>query len=97
MAEFGGHPFYSCRNCLNPLAFQDDLLSKAFKLIEQWKEHLQPAKEKMPIRLDNLEILDLSDNKLNNSILSSAAAFTSLRELYLDDNGLEGIIDVTGN
>ncbi|KAL5736821.1 hypothetical protein ACOSP7_031275 [Xanthoceras sorbifolium] len=43
MAEFGGHPFYSCRNCLNPLAFQDDLLSKAFKLIEQWKEHLQPC------------------------------------------------------
>ncbi|KAL5805178.1 hypothetical protein ACOSQ3_031993 [Xanthoceras sorbifolium] len=32
MAEFGGHPFYDCRNCLNPLAFQDDhLLSKAYK------------------------------------------------------------------
>ncbi|KAK0593660.1 hypothetical protein LWI29_026648 [Acer saccharum] len=33
MAEFGGNPFYSCRNCLNPLAFQDDLLSKAFKAV----------------------------------------------------------------
>ncbi|KAL5800863.1 hypothetical protein ACOSQ3_032495 [Xanthoceras sorbifolium] len=21
MAELGGHPFYNCRNCLNPLAF----------------------------------------------------------------------------
>lgn len=27
----GGHPFYSCRNCLNPLAFQDDLLSRSYK------------------------------------------------------------------
>ncbi|KAL5736967.1 hypothetical protein ACOSP7_031432 [Xanthoceras sorbifolium] len=23
MAEFGGQPFYSCRNCSTPLAFQD--------------------------------------------------------------------------
>ncbi|KAL5743613.1 hypothetical protein ACOSQ2_026729 [Xanthoceras sorbifolium] len=30
MAEFGGQPFYSCRNCSTPLAFQDDLLSTSF-------------------------------------------------------------------
>ncbi|KAL5799409.1 hypothetical protein ACOSQ4_032293 [Xanthoceras sorbifolium] len=35
MAEFGGHPFYKCRNCLNPLAF-----SKAFKLIEREEKQL---------------------------------------------------------
>ncbi|KAL5736980.1 hypothetical protein ACOSQ2_031768 [Xanthoceras sorbifolium] len=47
-----------------------------------------------PEGLDNLESLDLSGNKLNNSILSFVAVLTSLRELYLGYNGLEGIIDV---
>ncbi|KAI5561737.1 hypothetical protein BDE02_15G008000 [Populus trichocarpa] len=31
MAESGDHPLYSCRNCRNPLAFDRDLLSKAYK------------------------------------------------------------------
>ncbi|CAN1812846.1 Protein yippee-like At4g27740 [Linum perenne] len=31
MAESGGHPLYSCRNCTNPLAFNSHLLSKKFK------------------------------------------------------------------
>ncbi|KAL5736987.1 hypothetical protein ACOSQ2_031775 [Xanthoceras sorbifolium] len=44
--------------------------------------------------LVNLESLNLSGNKLNNSILSSIAALTSLRYLYLYDNGLEGIVNV---
>ncbi|KAL5805173.1 hypothetical protein ACOSQ3_031973 [Xanthoceras sorbifolium] len=44
--------------------------------------------------LVNLEFLDLSGNKLNNSILSSVAALTSLRYLYLSDSGLEGIVNV---
>ncbi|KAL5738657.1 hypothetical protein ACOSP7_031418 [Xanthoceras sorbifolium] len=48
----------------------------------------------VPKGLDKLEYLDLSGNKLNNSILSSVAALTSLRELYLGDNGLEGIVNV---
>ncbi|KAL5738668.1 hypothetical protein ACOSP7_031429 [Xanthoceras sorbifolium] len=47
-----------------------------------------------PKGLVNLEYLDLSGNKLNNSILSSVADLTSLRYLYLDDSGLEGIVDV---
>ncbi|KAL9432768.1 hypothetical protein AB3S75_027731 [Citrus x aurantiifolia] len=31
MAEFDGRPLFSCRNCLNPLAFHHDLISKTFK------------------------------------------------------------------
>ncbi|BBH03985.1 hypothetical protein PRUPE_5G198400 [Prunus persica] len=30
MAQFGGNPFFSCRNCQNPLALRDDLVSKKF-------------------------------------------------------------------
>ncbi|XP_050386781.1 protein yippee-like At4g27740 [Argentina anserina] len=30
MAEYGGNPFFSCRNCKNPLALREDLLSKKF-------------------------------------------------------------------
>ncbi|KAL5732575.1 hypothetical protein ACOSP7_031933 [Xanthoceras sorbifolium] len=39
--------------------------------------------------LDNLEILNLSGNKLNNSILSYVAALTSL---YMRDNGFKGYL-----
>ncbi|XP_052186747.1 protein yippee-like At4g27740 [Diospyros lotus] len=33
MADFqgAGNPLYSCWNCRNPLAYRDDLLSKAFQ------------------------------------------------------------------
>ncbi|KAG8390435.1 hypothetical protein BUALT_Bualt01G0083100 [Buddleja alternifolia] len=31
MGEITGHPFYSCRNCRNPVALHDDLLSKKYK------------------------------------------------------------------
>ncbi|GAV82825.1 Yippee domain-containing protein [Cephalotus follicularis] len=30
MVEFRGHPFYSCRNCGNPLALRKSLISKHF-------------------------------------------------------------------
>ncbi|XP_057472673.1 protein yippee-like At4g27740 [Actinidia eriantha] len=30
MAGLTGNPLYSCRNCRNPLALSEDLLSKAF-------------------------------------------------------------------
>ncbi|XP_030532357.1 protein yippee-like At4g27745 [Rhodamnia argentea] len=30
MAEFVGRPFFSCRNCRNPVAMADDILSKKF-------------------------------------------------------------------
>ncbi|KAL5738650.1 hypothetical protein ACOSP7_031411 [Xanthoceras sorbifolium] len=59
-----------------------------------WMENNEIDKIVFPEGLVNLESLDLSGNKLNNSILSSVAALTSLRYLYLDDSGLEGIVDV---
>ncbi|KAL5567722.1 hypothetical protein UlMin_024297 [Ulmus minor] len=31
MADFRGQPLYSCRNCKNPIALRDDLLSKNYK------------------------------------------------------------------
>ncbi|CAK9149207.1 unnamed protein product [Ilex paraguariensis] len=31
MAEFTGHPLYSCSKCRNPVALRDDLLSKTFR------------------------------------------------------------------
>ncbi|PON72015.1 Yippee/Mis18-like [Parasponia andersonii] len=31
MAEFRGQPLYNCRNCRNPIALRDDLISKKFK------------------------------------------------------------------
>ncbi|OWM83327.1 hypothetical protein CDL15_Pgr012808 [Punica granatum] len=31
MAEFLGNPFFSCRNCRNPLALREDLLNKNFR------------------------------------------------------------------
>ncbi|KAL6123047.1 hypothetical protein ACLB2K_075570 [Fragaria x ananassa] len=30
MAEYSGNPFFSCRNCKNPVALREDLLSKKF-------------------------------------------------------------------
>ncbi|GKV45054.1 hypothetical protein SLEP1_g52181 [Rubroshorea leprosula] len=40
-------------------------------------------------KLRNLEILDLSYNRLNNSILSSLSELPSLKSLYLADNEFE--------
>ncbi|KAJ0102674.1 hypothetical protein Patl1_05226 [Pistacia atlantica] len=41
MVEFDGHPhpFYSCRNCLNPLALHDDLISKSY-LVKSGKGYM---------------------------------------------------------
>ncbi|EXC21404.1 hypothetical protein L484_011846 [Morus notabilis] len=30
MADFRGQPLYNCRNCKNPIALRDDLVSKKF-------------------------------------------------------------------
>ncbi|XP_030460294.1 protein yippee-like At4g27745 [Syzygium oleosum] len=32
MAEFVGRPFFSCRNCRNPVALADDILSRKFRV-----------------------------------------------------------------
>ncbi|EEF28156.1 serine-threonine protein kinase, plant-type, putative, partial [Ricinus communis] len=44
--------------------------------------------------LENLEILDLSINNFNNSVLSSFSNFTSLKSLYIDSNKLKGTLNV---
>ncbi|XP_022751582.1 LRR receptor-like serine/threonine-protein kinase GSO2, partial [Durio zibethinus] len=47
------------------------------------------------LRLINLEVLDLSGNLFNNSILSSLGRLSNLKSLLLEDNNLEGSIDLT--
>jgi Leucine-rich repeat (LRR) protein len=47
--------------------------------------------------LDSLVILDLDENKFDNSILSSLGGLSSLRILYLSGNQLKGAISVDGN
>uniref|UniRef100_A0A3N7FB27 Leucine-rich repeat-containing N-terminal plant-type domain-containing protein n=1 Tax=Populus trichocarpa TaxID=3694 RepID=A0A3N7FB27_POPTR len=48
-------------------------------------------------RLAKLEVLSLGDNFLNNSILSSFKRFSSLKHLYLDNNGFQDSIDMKGS
>ncbi|KAK7373667.1 hypothetical protein VNO80_07083 [Phaseolus coccineus] len=45
--------------------------------------------ETLSSKLPNLEVLDISDNYLTNHILPSLEGFTSLKELYLLDTGLD--------
>ncbi|KAJ0006910.1 hypothetical protein Pint_29219 [Pistacia integerrima] len=45
-------------------------------------------------RLSNLELLSLSGNMFNNSILSYVSTLSSLKVLYLNDIGLKGIVDL---
>ncbi|XVE84487.1 hypothetical protein DITRI_Ditri17bG0017500 [Diplodiscus trichospermus] len=46
------------------------------------------------LRLIKLEVLGLSENLFNNSILSSLAVFSNLKSLYLQSNRLEGPIHI---
>ncbi|XWS17066.1 hypothetical protein CRYUN_Cryun33cG0036000 [Craigia yunnanensis] len=46
-------------------------------------------------KLVNLKVLDLSWNLFNNSILSSLGRLSNLKSLSLEDNKLEGSIDLT--
>ncbi|KAJ6857670.1 receptor-like protein 15 isoform X3 [Populus alba x Populus x berolinensis] len=45
-------------------------------------------------KLSNLEFLDLEYNSFNNSILSFVEGLSSLKSLYLENNRLEGLIDL---
>ncbi|KAK6228618.1 hypothetical protein SCA6_000958 [Theobroma cacao] len=45
-------------------------------------------------QLINLEVLGLSYNLVNNSILAVLSAFSNLKSLYLTENMLEGVIDI---
>ncbi|CAK7338553.1 unnamed protein product [Dovyalis caffra] len=47
-------------------------------------------------KLNNLEILDLSYNKFNNSILTSLSALSSLKSLDISSNRLKGSINAEG-
>jgi len=46
--------------------------------------------------LRNLEELDLSYNKLNDSILSSLSGFSTLKSLYLSSNRFTGSTGLNG-
>jgi len=46
--------------------------------------------------LPNLEVLDISENILTNHILSSLEGFTSLKELYLQETGLDSDVHIKG-
>ena len=45
--------------------------------------------------LANLEVLNLSDNKLGGSFTAEVAAFTKLKELMLFNMGIDGKIGST--
>ncbi|KAJ4846776.1 hypothetical protein Tsubulata_014085 [Turnera subulata] len=45
-------------------------------------------------KLGNLEVLDLSHNSFDNSILASLGSLSSLKSLYLSSNKLEGSINI---
>ncbi|MBA0755586.1 hypothetical protein Gogos_021330 [Gossypium gossypioides] len=47
-------------------------------------------------KLNNLETLDLSSNRLGNKILSQLDGFASLKSLRLEDCGLKGTLDIQG-
>ena len=48
-------------------------------------------------RLRNLELMDLSLNMFNNSILSSLGAISSLKSLSLSDNRLKETVNMSGS
>ncbi|KAK2633999.1 hypothetical protein Ddye_028791 [Dipteronia dyeriana] len=48
------------------------------------------------LRLSNLEHLNLGYNMFNNNIFSSLGALSSLKYLFLNDNGLKGVVNVSG-
>ncbi|MFQ6644329.1 hypothetical protein Gotur_017769 [Gossypium turneri] len=47
-------------------------------------------------KLNNLETLDLSGNRLGNKILSQLNGFASLKSLSLEECGLKGTLDIQG-
>ncbi|KAA8525511.1 hypothetical protein F0562_007366 [Nyssa sinensis] len=60
-----------------------------------------PPRETAPLRgcrklsrLENLEVLDLGGNDFNNSILPCLSAISTLKNLSLDSNSLEGLFPI---
>ncbi|KAA3490650.1 leucine-rich repeat receptor protein kinase MSP1-like [Gossypium australe] len=84
--------------------FNDSILSslselsslKSLNLAGNLLTGTNPVNEKKGPKLSKLEVLDLSDNMLNNSIFSSLGMLSNLKYLYLDYNKLEGRIHMKG-
>ena len=54
------------------------------------------AGKRRQLKLINLEVLDLSNNHFNNSILANLSGFSNLKSLYLSGNQLKESIDIKG-
>ncbi|XP_014492982.2 LRR receptor-like serine/threonine-protein kinase GSO1 isoform X1 [Vigna radiata var. radiata] len=52
--------------------------------------------ETLSSKLHRLEVLDVSKNSLTNEMLPSLGGFTSLKELYLSDTGLDSDMHIQG-
>ncbi|GLT65090.1 hypothetical protein SLA2020_375420 [Shorea laevis] len=58
-------------------------------------ESLESSQDKQNLRFVHLEVLDLSYNFFNNSVLSVINEFSNLKSLNINDNNLKGLVDVT--
>ncbi|TYG66615.1 hypothetical protein ES288_D05G015300v1 [Gossypium darwinii] len=80
--------------------FNDSILSslselsslKSLNLANNLLTGTNPVNDKNGPKLNKLEVLDLSENMLNNSIFSSLGALSNLKYLYLYHNKLKGRI-----
>ncbi|GLT58402.1 hypothetical protein SLA2020_312970 [Shorea laevis] len=58
-------------------------------------ESLESSKNEQNLRFVHLEVLDLSYNFFNNSVLSFINEFSNLKSLNIEHNNLRGLVDVT--
>ncbi|GLT28974.1 hypothetical protein SLA2020_038710 [Shorea laevis] len=58
-------------------------------------ESLISSQDEQNLRLVHLEVLDLSYNFFNNSVLSFVSEFSNLKALNISGNNLKGLVDVT--
>ncbi|GLT68957.1 hypothetical protein SLA2020_411470 [Shorea laevis] len=58
-------------------------------------ESLESSEDKQNLRFVHLEVLDLSFNLFNNSVLSFVNKFSNLKSLNIEHNNLRGLVDVT--
>ncbi|GLT90611.1 hypothetical protein SLE2022_085340 [Rubroshorea leprosula] len=58
-------------------------------------ESLESSQDEQNLRFVHLEVLDLSYNFFNNSVLSSVNEFSNLKSLNIEHNNLRGLVDVT--
>ncbi|GLT90600.1 hypothetical protein SLE2022_085230 [Rubroshorea leprosula] len=58
-------------------------------------DSLESSQDEQNLRFVHLEVLDLSYNFFNNSVLSSINEFSNLKSLNIEANNLKGLVDVT--